>query len=131
MTSRLMVFIFAVVGVLLLLVPAASAVDLFKPCDTATNGGKNSAVCIEEKKTGNPISGPNGVINKAAGIVAIVAGIASVILVIIAGLKFITANGDSSKIANARSTLIYAAVGLVITAIAGSIVAFLADNLFK
>ena len=57
-------------------------------------------------------------------ILSLVAGIAAVIMIIIAGLRFITANGDSSGISSARSALIYALVGLIIVAMAQIIVHF-------
>lgn len=55
---------------------------------------------------------------------SIVAGIIAVIMVIISGLKYITSQGDSNKIASAKNSLIYAIVGLVIVAAAQIIVQF-------
>lgn len=57
-----------------------------------------------------------------------IAGIAATIMVIIAGLKYITSGGDSSSIASAKSTLIYALVGLVVVAISEFIVRFVLGN---
>ena len=55
---------------------------------------------------------------------SLVAGVAAVIMIIIAGLKMITAQGDAGSVASARNTLIYALVGLVIVALAQFIVHF-------
>ena len=45
-------------------------------------------------------------------------------MVIVSGLKYITASGDSSSISSAKNTLIYALVGLAIAALAQIMVHF-------
>jgi hypothetical protein len=57
-------------------------------------------------------------------ILSVVVGFAAVIMVIVGGLKMITANGDSSAIASARSTITYALIGLIIVAMAQVLVHF-------
>lgn len=47
-----------------------------------------------------------------------VAGTVSLIFIIIAGIKFITAAGDEKKMAAASATLTYAIIGLVVTILA-------------
>lgn len=61
-------------------------------------------------------------------IFSIIVGFISVVMVIIGGLRYITANGDSSAAASARSTIVYALIGLVVVAIAQVLVHFV---LFK
>ena len=63
-------------------------------------------------------------IKTVVSILSWVVGVISVIVLIIGGLKFITANGDSSAINSARSTIIYALVGVVIAALAQVLVVF-------
>lgn len=57
-------------------------------------------------------------------ILSIVAGIVAVIMIIISGLRYITSGGDSSKVAAAKSSLIYALVGLAVAALAQLLVRF-------
>jgi hypothetical protein len=57
-------------------------------------------------------------------ILSYIVGIAAVIMVMIGGFKYITANGDSGAMASARSTIIYALIGLVIAALAQVLVHF-------
>jgi hypothetical protein len=57
-------------------------------------------------------------------ILSVAAGIASVIMIIISGMKYITSGGDSNSVASAKRTLIYALVGLIIVALSQSIVKF-------
>ena len=60
---------------------------------------------------------------------SIIIGIAAVIMVIVGGLSLITANGDAQAIARARSSIIYALVGIVIAALAQILVAFVLNKL--
>lgn len=53
-----------------------------------------------------------------------IAGIAAIIMVIIAGFKYITSNGDAGKVGSAKTTLIYALVGVAIAALAQILVHF-------
>lgn len=57
-------------------------------------------------------------------ILSYVAGIAAVIMIIISGLKYITSGGDASSIASAKTSLIYAIVGIIIVVLAQAIVQF-------
>lgn len=62
-------------------------------------------------------------------ILSIVVGIAAVIMIIVAGLRFITANGDSGSIASARTSIIYALIGLAVVALSQVIVKFVLGRL--
>jgi FtsH-binding integral membrane protein len=53
---------------------------------------------------------------------------AAVLIIVIAALNFVTANSDPQKVAKARSTIIYALVGLVIAVSAEAIVTFALGN---
>ena len=71
--------------------------------------------------------GESPIKNLIATIVTIlswVVGVAAIIVIVIAGLKFITSGGDSNAIASAKSSLIYALVGLVVAAVAQFLVHF-------
>lgn len=68
------------------------------------------------------------IIRNVINIFSIIIGIVAVIMVMVAGFKYITAAGDSSSISSAKSTIIYAIVGLVVAALAQFIVQFVLDN---
>ena len=57
-------------------------------------------------------------------IMSIIVGIAAVIMIIISGFRYITSAGDSGQITSAKHTFIYALVGLIIVALAQTIVKF-------
>lgn len=78
-------------------------------------------------KAGEPTV--NSVINTAVNVLSLIVGIASIIMVIYAGFKYVTSAGDSGNIASAKNTLIYAIVGIVVAALARPIVQFVLDRL--
>lgn len=53
-----------------------------------------------------------------------VVGIISVIMVIVGGFQYITSGGDSGKVTNAKNTIMYALIGIVIVALAQVMVKF-------
>lgn len=64
------------------------------------------------------------VLNAVLGIISWIAGIAAIIMIVLAGLKYITSGGDSGSIASAKTSLIYALVGVVIVVLAQVLVQF-------
>lgn len=57
-----------------------------------------------------------------------IVGFLAVIMLIYGGIRYMTAQGNDKNIVAARSTIMYAVVGLVITGIAASIQAFVLTN---
>ncbi|MDB5170444.1 MAG: rane protein [Candidatus Saccharibacteria bacterium] len=77
--------------------------------------------------TGGPDSATSGITNLARSLVnifSIIVGVAAVIMIIYGGFRYITSGGDSGSVGNAKNTLIYAIVGLIIVALAQVIVRF-------
>ncbi len=76
------------------------------------NDPRNASAC---SATGsNPIVGPDGILTKVLGIFSFVVGAAAVIMMIFGGMKYISANGDATKLASARDTILYAMVGIAV-----------------
>jgi len=71
----------------------------------------------------------NNVIGTAINIFSIIIGIVAVIMIMVAGFKYITAAGDSGQIGSAKNTIIYAVIGLVIVGLAQTIVRFVLGKL--
>ena len=86
-------------------------------------GSVNSNSCTTSSNT--QIS---TVIEVALNILSIAAGIIAVISLIISGLKYITAQGDANSISSARSSVIYAIVGISIVVLSQVIVRFVINQ---
>lgn len=57
-------------------------------------------------------------------ILSLFVGIVCVIMVIVGGFKYVTSGGDSTKVGNAKNTIIYALIGLAIVAIAQTLIRY-------
>lgn len=58
-----------------------------------------------------------------------VVGILSVVMIAWSGFRYITSAGDTSKLASAKNTLIYAVVGLIVAIMAYAIVTFVRNQI--
>jgi len=118
----------ATLAVCLCLAPATSALAAATnvygqlPC---TGANSTSAAC---NATGDPISGQNGVLGKATTLISYITGIASIILMLIGGIMYITSDGDSGKVSSAKNTILYAVIGLVIVLLARAIIVFVINK---
>ncbi|HSH55900.1 MAG TPA: hypothetical protein VK983_03675 [Candidatus Limnocylindrales bacterium] len=123
-------FVFAQLALLAVLMgaflapaPASAAYDPFGGVHCEQNAQiRTSTVC--QTDGGNPVTGPTGILIRATRIVAIIAGIGAVIIIAVAGINYITSGGDANKVAQAKRTIIFAAVGLVLIAVAQAVIAF-------
>ncbi|HVU59864.1 MAG TPA: pilin [Candidatus Saccharimonadales bacterium] len=70
----------------------------------------------------------NTVIKTGINIFSVIIGILAVVMIIVAGVRFITSNGEASKVAGAKGAIIYAIVGLIVVVAAQSIVWFVLSN---
>lgn len=78
---------------------------------------------------GDPGTSIQGALDAGLNIISYVVGVAAVIALVLGGLRFITASGDPQNIAAARSTVIYAIVGIVVALVAQAIVRFVLTNI--
>ncbi len=97
----------------------------------AYNGVKNGVFCSLDVTGGNGCgdaeksgAGLTGIIKLAVNLLSLIVGVAAVIMIIIGGLKYITSQGESSNTASAKSTILYAVIGLIVVALAQFIVRF-------
>ena len=125
--KRALITLAILVSSLLCLTPRLALAD---PLGGICNGaGSASAVCQDKNNKTNPLTGSDGLILKVANIIAIFAGVAAVIIIILAGLRFVTSAGSSEDVAGARRTIIYASVGLVVIVVARALIGLVIGNL--
>jgi cytochrome bd-type quinol oxidase subunit 2 len=120
------------------LVPAiahAAAAPTSPTCSTtgsSVNSGANLGTSTGAVTCGSSAGVSNSAIStdarKLVDLFSIVVGAVSVIMIIYGGFRYITSGGDSGRVGNAKNTLIYAIVGLVIVALAQVIVHFVLNQ---
>jgi hypothetical protein len=104
--------------------------------DCATCSGQsdlNSSQAIEcgsscasgsNQTTGQAENNINNTIKNLINLLSVVVGIVAVIMIILAGFRYITSGGKQESVASAKNALLYAIIGLVIVALAQIIVRF-------
>jgi hypothetical protein len=98
------------------------------PVSAGTAGNAKAEVCEGVNLGGGSCNANSNelttVIEVIVNVLSIIGAVAAVIVLILGGLKYITSNGESSSIASAKTTIIYAIVGLVVIALAQAVVRF-------
>ena len=120
MLRRIMLSLAILTGFMLAPVAVVSAGNFDDAVDNAQVGagfGDASAVSSDTSKI-------NTVIKTVVDILSILVGVLAVIMIIISGFKYVTSGGEGQKIAGAKSTLLYAIIGILIVALAQTIVWF-------
>ncbi len=121
----------------------------FDPLQGACTGGtsntsnpQTSAICKQNQEqatngNSNPIAGSNGVIQKATNLIAVISGVIGVVMIIVSGFTLITAGGaqgggdNPNKVKKARGRIMASLIGLVIIALAWTIVTFIIQKFVK
>ncbi len=73
--------------------------------------------------------GDTGVFKQVTNTILYIVGIIAVIMLIIGGIKYVISGGDSKKVTDAKNTVLYAIIGLVIAFLAFAIVNFVISAL--
>jgi hypothetical protein len=90
------------------------------PCEISGNCLKGTEDLANGGVTGNTIS---SFLLQIAQFATFVAAAVAVLFIVLGGYQMITSNGDSTKYGNALKTVQYAVIGLVLAAVAYTIIA--------
>ena len=98
----------------------------YDACEYVLDGGSTPpSFCDRERNQSDAIDVVGNVLNT----VYFWVGILAVIFIIIGGINYTTSQGDPGKVAKAKSTLLYAIIGLVIALLAFAITSFVLSAL--
>lgn len=118
--------IFVLFAVLLAPVVAFTYAGASPQSDVCTGIGGSTSGTTCTASGGSP--SVQNIITTIVNVFSYIIGIVAVIMVMVAGFKYITSNGDSGAISSAKNTLIYAIVGLAIVALAQFIVNYVLSS---
>lgn len=98
--------------------------------------GRAMALTIQEgadaaRADGMPtdLVGDNGVFTQITNTILYIIGIVSVVMLIFGGFRYVVSGGDSKKVADAKNTILYAIIGLIISLLAYAIVNFVINTI--
>jgi ABC-type Fe3+ transport system permease subunit len=119
--KRFAVLIGLIFGVVAMPVAPAGAINVFNNnvCNTNTN---DTEVCKGKGETIAPI------IQSIVNTLLFVIGTVSVIMIIVGGIRYTTSNGDAGRVKQAKDTILYSVVGLVVALSAFVIVNFVVNQ---
>ena len=113
------------IGLLGVFTPAVSAANGINIC---SEENQNSVYCQNKDKGEDQV---NGIIKTIVEVLLTAVGAISIIMIVIGGILFALSSGDTQKAAKARSTILYAVVGLIVSVFASAIVNFVFDGFNK
>lgn len=130
MKNKLTLLTSILIGGIILIAGSGFAVAQTDTLQGACSGQafSESATC-QGRTLGNPILGPDGIITKVAQILVILVSVIAVIMIIVAGFKYIVSAGDANATKSARDTILYAVIGLLVALFAQGIVSFVLRRL--
>ena len=119
--KRFTLLIALVLGVITVPVAPVGAINVFKD-DVCNDTTKNTSVCKGSNETISPI------IQAIVNTLLFAIGTVSVIMIIVGGFRYTISNGDSAKVKQAKDTILYSVIGLIVALSAFAIVQFVATN---
>ena len=112
------IIVIMIVGLSLAGLSSASALTLQEGAEAARCDG-----CPAD------LFGPMGAFRQITNTILYIVGIIAVIMLIIGGIKYVLSGGDSKKVTDAKNTVLYAIIGLVIAVFSYAIVNFVITSL--
>lgn len=86
-------------------------------------------VRVPSSDVGVPSVEASVIVTNVVSTVFSVLGLICVVIIIIAGFRYVTSQGDSGSVSKAKNTILYAVVGLVIAIFAFTITRFIAGGI--
>ena len=102
----------------LVMVPEVSALTLQEGAEAAKCDG-----CPSD------LFGETGAFRQITNTILYIVGVVAVIMLIIGGIRYVISGGDAKKVTDAKNTVLYAIIGLVIAVFAYAIVNFVITSL--
>ena len=113
-----------------ILIPSLAEASSFLPVCDANNPASNTSVCQDvNAQTGSSGNLVIRLIDDAINVLSVLVGAAAIIIIIISGIRLITSGGDSNAVSGAKMGILAAIIGLVVVALAQTIVIFVLDNI--
>jgi hypothetical protein len=122
--KRLLVVLASLGIVGLLAAPGVSAQEGIFEGVCNEPGASNSPAC-QDTTGDDPLTGSDGLIIRIINVASVIGGIIAVIIIMWGGFTYITSGGDTGKTNEARNTILYAAIGLVVIVLAQSVISFI------
>lgn len=123
----------AIVGILVVpviaicgMAPATSAAAA-----TTYSSISESADAVKADDQADSLFGDGGIFIKITNTALFLVGAISVVMLIYGGIRYTVSGGESGAVTNAKNTILYAIVGIVISIVAYAVVQFVVNQLLN
>ena len=103
------------VGLATVVAPRASSLDL------TLRGGASSGKSSEQADS---LFGENGIFKKITTVALFLIGALSVLMLIYGGVRYTVSGGDKEAVTNAKNTILYAVVGIIVAILSYAAIEF-------
>ena len=124
--AGVMIVSFATAGLAL---PANATTAKKGNCDTTNLTLGNGAQCAKTDDQQSELFGETGIFTTIVNVLLFLIGVISVIMLIYGGIQYTLSSGDSGKVNNAKNTILYAIVGLIVAILSYAIVNFVLKSI--
>lgn len=123
----------AIVGILVVPIIAAcgmASIATAAPAAATTyNSITESADAVKADDQATSLFGTDGIFVKITNTALFLVGAISVVMLIYGGIRYTVSGGESGAVTNAKNTILYAIVGIVISVVAYAVVQFVINQL--
>jgi hypothetical protein len=116
------------IPVLALALPSVPAMAVGENCSGA-GGAQQGANCAQGSNTPNTLFGPNSVFVTVVNTLLFVIGAVAVIMLVYGGIRYTISGGDQKAVTDAKNTILYAVIGIIVAVMAYAIVNFVLTSL--
>jgi hypothetical protein len=105
----------------------AQAAPAYAAFDQGLSDGANSAQGKDQQGDAASLfgqGGQGGIFRTITNVLLFLIGAISVIMLIVGGIRYVVSGGDSTAVQNAKNTILYAIVGVVVAILAYAVVNF-------
>ncbi len=109
----------------------AGAVPVYAVFDQGLQDGANAAQGKDQQGDASSLfgeGGQGGIFRTITNVMLFVIGAISVIMLIVGGIRYVVSGGDSTKVQDAKNTILYAIVGVVVAILAFAVVNFVIQS---
>lgn len=107
---------------------ASNPVNIVCRDPNITAGAASSSPLCKDTST-TKLQGSGSIVNLIVNLISAIAGFVAIIMIVISGIQFINSGGDSKKVAEAKDTILFSAIGLVVIAIARLLILFVISKI--
>lgn len=109
--------------------PGSGATTPQQQACTGAGGTWNAGAGECDAPGGVKLIGKDSLVSAVINTLLVVIGAASLIMMIIGGLRYVVSNGDQNAVTAAKNTILYSAIGLIVAMLAYAITSFIISAL--